>query len=297
MKEPIIVLGLPCSDEDAALSIKNGLHQAIDSVESARRMDSAAKALDRKAKIHIKLDTGMHRIGVDDTGGLNGLLKALETMDHVHVSGLFTHFCAADEDEDFTLKQLAQFRKARQIVLDAGYCPLCHAAASTAMLREDFQFDMVRAGIALYGTGVRELQGIVRPAQTLASQIVSLRRVSKGETVGYSRFFTAMRDSLIATVPCGYGDGYPRILSGKTDVLVAGRRAPIAGNVCMDMLMCDVTDVPQAAVGDPVVLMGRMGAEAITPDELAQKAGTIPYEIMLGFSARAEKRWITTQEV
>ena len=126
--------------------------------------------------------------------------------------------------------------------------------------------------------------------------MISLRRIAKGETVGYSRRFTAPRDSLIATVPCGYGDGYPRILSGRADVLIEGKRAPIEGNVCMDMLMADVSDIPDVKKGSPVVLLGKMGQEVITPDELAEKAGTIPYEIMLGFSGRVQRSWIKLQE-
>ena len=294
IREPIVVLGLPCSDEDATMSVKNGLHQAIDSISAAKALDDAAARIDQKANIHIKLDTGMHRIGVCSRDELTALLKQLRMLKHIRVSGLFTHFCAADEDELFTLEQLVLFREYRQIVLEAGFCPVCHAAASTAMLRSDACFDMVRAGIALYGTGVSALKGIVHPAQTLASQIISLRRVSADETVGYSRRFTAARESLIATIPCGYGDGYPRILSGRADVLIRGKRAPITGNICMDMLMCDVTDIPNVSVGDRAVLMGRMGDEAITPDELAKKAGTIPYEIMLGFSGRVYKSWINT---
>ena len=172
-----------------------------------------------------------------------------------------------------------------------GYDPVCHDAASTAMLKRGYGIDMVRAGIALYGTCVEELKGIVTPAQTLISHPVSLRRVLTGETVGYGRRFTARRDNLIATVPCGYGDGYPRILSGKAQALIHGRRVPIVGNVCMDMLMLDVTDVPNVTKDSETVLLGAQGDERITPDELALHAGTIPYEIMLGFSGRVSRSW------
>ena len=293
-EKPVVVLGLITDEEDARISVTRGLNQAVDTLEDARLLDDAAGRTGHTAKVHIKLDTGMHRIGVNGMESLSGLIEGLRTLKNIAVTGLFTHFCAADEDEAFTLEQLARLRHYRQAVLEAGFHPVCHAAASTAMLKQGFEFDMVRAGIALYGTGVKELKGIVQPAQTLLSQIVALRRIMKGETVGYSRRFTAQRDSLIATVPCGYGDGYPRILSGKADVLIGGKRAPVVGNVCMDMLMADVTDIPGVARRDGVVLMGRMGEEVITPDELAQKAGTIPYEIMLGFSARAQRRWTET---
>ena len=293
--KPIVVLGLMSEEADADVSVNNGLHQAIDSPEDALLLSEAASRASKTAYVHIKLDTGMRRIGVSNDMELRALLKTLKTLKNVFVSGLFTHFCAADEDEDFTLCQLDRFQKMRQIVLDAGFHPVCHAAASTAMLRGDASFDMVRAGIALYGTGVAALRGIVQPAQTLKSCIVSLRRIQKGETVGYSRTFTARRDSVIATIPCGYGDGYPRLLSNRAEVLIGGKRAPIVGNVCMDMLMADVTDIP-AAKHDPVVLLGRMGEEIITPDELARLANTIPYEIMLGFTGRVTRKSVNTQE-
>ena len=296
LTKPVVVLGLPCGEEDAALSVENGLHQAIESVSEAEMLDRAAAKRGMRAKVHIKLDTGMHRIGVSSEPQLDALLSALKTFKNVDVTGLFTHFCAADEDEAFTLEQKERFERMRAAVRKAGFIPVCHAAASTAMLKSGFAYDMVRAGIALYGTGVKELKGVVRPAQTLLSGVISLRRIAKGETVGYSRRFTAPRDSLIATVPCGYGDGYPRILSGRADVLIEGKRAPIEGNVCMDMLMADVSDIPDVKKGSPVVLLGKMGQEVITPDELAEKAGTIPYEIMLGFSGRVQRSWIKLQE-
>lgn len=157
------------------------------------------------------------------------------------------------------------------------------------MLGEEFQYDMVRAGIGLYGTLVAQLEGELQYAQTLSTRPVRIRKISKGDTVGYGRTFTALRDTMVMTIPIGYGDGYPRILSNKACALVEGRRAPIIGNVCMDMIMLDVTDIPGAGMQSEVVLMGGQGNERITPDELAALSGTIPYEIMLGFTRRVKR--------
>lgn len=286
---PIVVLGALCDSDDALRSVLYGLSQAVTDVSDVRALSAAAAALNKPASAHIKIDTGMSRIGITGGEALNEVLDAFEANPNVRLDGMFTHFCAAESDEEFTLLQKKRFEDARECVLSRGYHPVCHAAASTAMLKPGFGFDMIRAGIALYGTGVKELAGIVRPAQKLVSSCVALRSVKKGDTVGYGRRFTAQRDSVIMTVPCGYGDGYPRSLSGKADVLVHGRRAPITGNVCMDMLMADVTDIPGVSRGDEVVLLGTQGDERITPDELAEKSATIPYEIMLGFSTRVAR--------
>ena len=157
------------------------------------------------------------------------------------------------------------------------------------MLKEAYQYDCVRAGIALYGTLLEEAADKLTYAQTLVTRPVRIERIAQGDSIGYSRTYYAPREMRVMTVPIGYGDGYPRVLSNRASALVCGKRARIVGNVCMDMLMLDVTDIPQANMDCEVVLMGAQGQERITPDELAELAGTIPYEIMLGFSERVPK--------
>ena len=171
-------------------------------------------------------------------------------------------------------------------IREAGFSPVAHAAASTAMLNPRYQHDMVRAGIGLYGSCMPEMGDALRHAQTLTTRPIRIETVQPGDTVGYGRTFRAERKTVVMTLPIGYGDGYPRILSNRADVLVRGMRAPVIGRVCMDMLMADVTDIPGVALEDEVVLMGAQGGERITPDELAERAETIPYEIMLGFLPR-----------
>ena len=283
----IVVLGSPVTAEDAEISVRSGLSQAVEKPEDVLRMGSAANALRMPAKLHFKIDTGMSRIGIRDENALSEMLKMLSREALLRMEGIFTHFCAADSDEAFTAAQFERFQKACAAVEQAGWHPIRHAAASSALLNERYQLDMVRAGIVLYGGGPDELKGSLKYAQRLETQPMAFRVIEKGDTVGYGRRFTAQRTTRVMTVQCGYGDGYPRILSGRADVIVEGKRAPIIGNICMDMLMADVTEIPEANLQSKVVLLG----DGITPEELAEKAETIPYEIMLGFTGRVNRKW------
>lgn len=290
VKDEILVLGLTDAD-GAEESVALGLAQTVDDAIGLAMLERAAVRQGRQARAQLKIDTGMTRLGVRGTEELSALLKAWTRAPHVCMSGMFTHFCFADGDAAFTRTQLARFEAACAAVRAAGFAPVRHAAASTAMLEKAYQLDMVRMGIALYGTGVRALDGVVHPAQTLRTHPLRVCEIEAGETVGYSRAFRAERRMRVMTIPCGYGDGYPRILSGRADVLVNGRRAPVIGNVCMDMMMADVTEAGEISPESEVVLMGAQGGERITPDELARLAETIPYEIMLGFSQRVARRF------
>ena len=250
-----------------------------------------------RAKAHLKIDSGMSRIGVRGEEALEELLKHWRSAcPDVEMEGIFTHFCAADCDLDFTKRQNEAFAAALARVRAAGFNPIAHAAATSAMAMPECRYDMFRAGIGLYGSLAPGLEGKLRHAQTLSAYPVRVQRIAAGETVGYGRTFTARRDSVIMTVPIGYGDGYPRILSNRASALVCGRRAPIAGRVCMDMIMLDVTDIPEAGLDSEVVLMGQQGGERITPDELAELAETIPYEIMLGFSPRVRREYVRMED-
>lgn len=288
---PILILGGAC-EASLRQAVACGASQAVYDIRSLEVLQDEASRLGRPAKAHLKLDTGMSRIGVRDDGDLDALLERWRGCPSVEMEGLFTHFCVADTDPEFTGVQRRRFVSGLEKVRAAGFSPIAHAAATSAMLNPDLQFDMVRPGIGLYGTGVPAMEGRLEYGQTLVTRPIRIQRIAAGDTVGYGRTFTATRDSLIMTLPIGYGDGYPRILSNRASVLVRGRRAPQVGRVCMDMLMADVTDIPGVTLEDEVVLMGRQGGEVITPDELAAQAETIPYEIMLGFSARVRREII-----
>ncbi len=289
VKAPVLVLG-GSAPEALDAAVYHHLAQAVYAPEDVRLLQREAARLDTVAHAHLKIDTGMTRIGVRGEAALHEVLAAFKDCPRVKLEGVFTHFAAADDDPEYTRAQNARFVAAVKRIRAEGVKPIVHAAASEAALRDPTLWhDMVRPGIALYGASVRHLLPGLTPAQTLSTRPVRLAPVPAGETVGYGRTFKTGRDSLLMTLPIGYGDGYPRLLSNRAHVLVRGKRAPLVGRVCMDMIMADVTDIPGVTAEDEVVLLGAQGAERITPDELAIVTGTIPYEIMLGFSPRVTR--------
>ncbi len=248
--------------------------------------------------VHLKLDTGMSRLGVR-AEGLGAFLDALAAHPGVRLTGFMTHLASADSDPELTRVQLERFAAALPAVRAAagpGAPLVLHAANSAAtMLREDARLDAVRPGLAVYGGG--GWAGL-RPAMRFVTAIVSLRDLAPGDTVSYGATWRAPARRRIATLPVGYADGYPRRLSGThqspaegpTSVLVRGRRCPVVGTVCMDMLMIDVTDLgDEVALGDEAVLIGTQGSEAISAAELARRAGLIEYEITCGISKRVPR--------
>lgn len=286
VRAPILVMG-GVSPEEAVASVDHHLSQSLYDLAVLRAMQRRAEKLDTAAHAHLKIDTGMNRIGLQGDDQLERMMRALGDCPNVKLEGIYTHFAAAYEDPEFTREQNARFQKAVSRVRAEGHRPIAHAAASEAMLSDETLWhDMVRPGVALYGASVRHLCEGLLPAQRLVTRPVRIERIQPGDTVGYGREFTALRETAIMTLPIGYGDGYPRLLGGKAAVLVRGRRAPIVGRVCMDMIMADVTSVPGVSMGDEVVLLGEQGGARITPDELATLLGTISYEIMLGFTSR-----------
>lgn len=260
----------------------------------------AARAMGRPAVAHLKVDTGMARLGVR-MSDLERFASCLAAHPEVRVTGLMTHLaCAegvAEDDNDFTRAQLARFEEATRRLREAGLpCDglVRHAANSAALLRGEAVFDAVRPGIALFGVSpVASAASELRPAMRVRSAIVDMRTLDVGESVGYGALFRATRPTRIATIPMGYADGLSRHLSNLGHVLVRGRRAPIVGAVSMDMSMIDVTDVGGAALGDEVVVLGSqegpLGKAAITADEVAGQAGTIAWEILTSISRRVPR--------
>lgn len=287
VRRPILVLG-GADPDSCADAVRAGVSLAVYDPEALRRLQAAAEALDLTASAHLKIDTGMSRVGVRSPEALAALLEAWRDCPRVAMDGIFTHFCD-DEDEASTRGQNEAFERALAMARAAGYRPVAHAAATSTCLKPAYQHDMVRPGIGLYGCLMPALEGRLRLAQRLVTRPLRLETIHPGDSVGYGRAFTASRETRIMTLPIGYGDGYPRILGGRASVLVRGRRAPIVGRVCMDMLMADVTDIPGVTLADEVVLLGEQGDERVTPEELAELAGTIPYEIMLGFLPRVRR--------
>jgi alanine racemase len=259
-------------------------------VETARGLAATARAAGRVVSLHVKVDTGMRRLGVA-CGDVPALLQALGEIDGVTVEGLLTHFCNAESVEGReTTRQLALFTDLVRALDAAKLRPrFVHAANSAATITAPAaHFDLVRPGIALYGIHpdpALRARARLRPVMRFVSRIIAIRRIAAGDTVGYGATFTAKRPSVIATLPVGYADGYPRALSGKAHVAIRGGRAPLAGRVCMDQIMIDVTDVAGAAIGDEVELWGR----DLPVEEVAALARTIPYELVTRVAVRVPR--------
>lgn len=289
VRGPVLVLGGICP-EDAGEAVRANVDVAVYDARALEALERAAQAQGALARAHLKVDTGMARVGVRGARELTRLLQAWKSCPHVRMEGVFSHFAVADTDPRFTSEQDQRFIEAVQAVRAAGFSPLVHDSATSAIGCRDLQHDVVRPGIGLYGYLMPQIPGL-RMAQRLTARPVHFSQIEPGDTVSYGRIFCAQRPTRVMTVPIGYGDGYPRILGNRAQLLVCGRRAPIVGRVCMDMLMADVTDIPEANLDSEIVLLGAQGAECIDAQELADMCDTIPYEIMLGFSPRVRRAW------
>lgn len=285
-------------------AIRNGLSLTIFSEANALVASIVAGTLDTTAHIHFKVDTGMGRLGF--LPGAEGSPERKETADliesifqlpNLSIDGIFTHFAKADwADKTFFLEQKTLFEnfvsdlEARG--LDLGVRHMCNSAAGMEL--DDGFFDMVRVGITVYGLWpsdeVDQKKIDLRPGMSLVSHVSNVKEVGPGFPVGYGSTYVTSKDrTVIATVPVGYGDGYPRSLSNKGEVLIAGRRVPIIGRVCMDQFMVDATDLPGINQGDEVVLLGTQGEESITMEELSDLSGRFNYEFACDINKRVPR--------
>ncbi len=293
---PVHILGtiLP---EEAELVVRHDLQPTVCSMEVARALNAAAAAQDKWLPVHLKLDTGMGRIGVREDRELDHFLDDFKRLRSVGLYGVFTHFANSDgADKGFALEQYRRFTAMVARIRRAGFDPMLHAANSAAIADlPETHLDMVRAGIMLYGyypsSNVRRDIPIT-PVMSLTSKVVYLKTLPAGVTVSYDRTYTTWRPTRVATIPVGYGDGYKRLLSNRGAVLLHGRRAPILGRICMDQCMVDVTEIPDVAAGDEVVLLGRQGKDHIDAEEIAAWAETISYEIPLSFTKRIPRVYV-----
>lgn len=286
VKLPILILGSLYPFESVLAAAAHDLTPIVASLESARRVAEAALRLRRQINIHVKVDTGMGRIGLRPEAAVELLRELFLFRKQIPVQGIYTHMAKAEDDRSYTERQLSAFRKVLKSLDKEGLRPpLVHAANSAAALRHPgARFDLVRPGLAAYGL----YEGFA-PVLALKSKIVYLKTVPKGAAISYGATWRAKRVSRIATLPIGYGDGYPRALSNKASVLVGGERCPVVGRVTMDQVMIDVTAVPRARVGDDAVLIGRQDAAVISAAELAKQCGTIPYETATAISGRVPR--------
>lgn len=292
IRTPVLVMG-PVHPGQAGTVVAAGLTPVVFTGAVARSLSEQACAAGVTVAVHVKVDTGMGRIGVapDEAAAF---IAGTAQLPGMAVEGIMTHFADADlQDKAFASRQMDRFEDLIRSLQERGIeVPLRHAANSAAVLEYGRALlTMVRPGLMLYGYDPLERSGgfALRPVLSLVSRIAYLKTVPAGVPISYGRTFVTKRASLIATVPIGYADGYSRGLSNRGEALVRGRRVPVAGRVCMDMIMLDVTDVPAVAEGDEVVLIGRAGDERITAADIAAATGTIAYEVLCGISARVPR--------
>ena len=291
---PILVLGgIEPSEAVAVASYR--LTQTVFDEETVRALAAAGQKLWKRVPVHIKLETGMNRIGLGDEEEVKALVRLIDALPGVKLTGCFTHMAAADEeDKAATLEQIERFDALCRAIAEVHPEPIIRHAANTASIFRYPQLhaDMVRGGLALYGyPPVPEVKGL-KPAMRWLTHAVFVKTIAPGERVSYGGLFEAKRPTRVMTVPVGYADGYRRGLTGKGCVLVRGQRAPILGRVCMDQIMVDVTEIPSAKAGDEVVLLGRQGDDCISADEMAAWLDTISYEVLCAPGRRVPRVYL-----
>jgi alanine racemase len=288
----IVLAGVFPDQLDTFLEYK--LTPVVHDLVSLRALDRESSRRQVQLKVHLKVDTGMGRLGflAADADQWIGAIKQAKSL---HIQGVFSHFSHAESVQgDYTQKQLQIFKRVLGQLRSASVVPdLVHLANSAATITlPAAYFDMVRPGLMLYGVypspNMKE-QISLKPVLSWKSKILQLKNVPSGTSVSYGQTYVTQRESLIATLPIGYADGYPRLLSNRGEALVRGQRARIAGRVCMDLTMIDVTDIRNVRQGDEVVLLGRQGGAEISADEIAAWANTISYEILTSIGTRVPR--------
>ncbi len=294
---PILILGAT-PDDAYPLAVREDIRPAIFTWESACALSRAAAAQGKTARLHFAVDTGMSRIGLQVTEEAADLCARIAALPGLVCEGLFSHFATADEtDLTRARAQAARFADFDAMLKARGLeIPIRHLNNSAGVMNFSEHYDMVRSGIVTYGLYPSEEVNPgdlpLRPALSWYSRVTHVKTLPAGREISYGGTFVTTRDTRVATVAVGYADGYRRSLSGRFYVLIRGRKAPILGRVCMDQLMVDVTDIPDAAAGDTVTLAGRDGKERITIEDLAAAAGSFNYETVCGISRRVPRVYL-----
>jgi alanine racemase len=295
IETPILLLVQPDADALAA-AIEADVRLMISDVQTAERLGELARKANKVVPVHCKIYTGMGRQGFLAETAVKDILS-LTKISHVDIEGIATHFAVADSTRDaFTATQLRVFRQVlRQIDKEGIPYEMTHAANSGGVVNhEGATFDMVRVGIMTYGVWPSDTppaSQVLAPVLRWESKIVLIKDQERGANIGYGRTFTTNAPTRVGLVPVGYADGYPLSLSNRASVLVRGKRCPIRGRVSMDQFIIELNDVPNAACGDTVTLIGSDGGETITVSELAERGGTIPYEILTGIGKRVKREY------
>jgi len=296
--KPILVLGYTASHLYDKI-IQYDITQTIFQYETAYELNEAAKKTGKKVKIHIKLDTGMSRIGFAATEESIEEIVKISKLSNLCMEGVFTHFAKADEiDKEATRLQYQRFTEMLERLEQRGVTFTIRHVSNTAAIIDlpEYNLDMVRCGIGTYGmypsVDVQKNRVVLTPAMELKTHISYVKELPKGVGISYNGTYVTERPMRVATIPVGYGDGYPRLLSSKGRVLIHGKSAPILGRVCMDQFMVDVSEIPEAKQNDDVTLMGHDGYECIPTEEISAYAGTINYEIVCEVGKRIPRVYI-----
>ena len=285
----------PLLESEIPEAVAHRLEPTLPSLEFARRLSAESLAIGRATRVHVEIDTGMGRTGIDPGDALP-FLREVQGLEGLRLGSVYTHFPDADgDDEAFTLAQWQSFKALVMNLADHGIAPpLVHAANSAAALRfPETLGDLVRPGLAAYGLYPPNANGLgLHPVMTFQSRLVQIRSIAAGRSISYARTYTTKRPSAIGVVPVGYGHGYSWLCSNRGAMLVGGRRAPIVGRVTMDLTMIDLTDHPQARVGDEVVLFGAQDGAVLPVEEVAAWSGTLSYEILCTIGKRVTRIYL-----
>ncbi len=303
LKKPVLVLGTVFPEQYGILA-KQEIRATVYSMKQAKGLEDFAKEQGQSVRIHLKIDTGLSRLGFQVTEEAADELAQIVKMPHMIVEGIFTHFAKADaQDKTMAKDQFRQFLKMKEMLAQRGISiPVSHCANSAAMIdMPKTNMSLVRAGISLYGLWpsdeVRKEQLDLQPALSLKSRIVFLKELKPGRTVSYGATYETKKTQRIATIPVGYADGYARSLSNRGYVLIHGKAAPICGRICMDQFMADVTDIPEAAEGDTVTLIGRDGSREISMEEIGDLSGRFNYEFACDLGKRIPRVYVREGKV
>lgn len=300
---PILILGY-IKNSQYHIAVEEDITETIYNMESAKFLSDAAVKLKRKAKVHIKIDSGMGRIGFrPDEKSIEEIVN-IAKLPNLEVEGIFTHFAKADElDKTFTIEQYEKFQWTIKELGNKGLnIPIKHASNSAAIIDlPEYNLNMVRGGIMLYGLypsdEVIKEKVKLKPAMTLKAEISNIKVVPKGTGISYGQIFVTERESKIATIPIGYADGFTRLLTSKSEVAIKGQRAPVVGKICMDQSMIDVTDVENVHIGDEVILFGDGSFDSPHIDEVAKTLGTISYEVLCMVGRRVPRVYVKDKEI
>ena len=302
-KKPIIILGLSFPEQFEEI-VENDLRPAVCTYETAQALSDIAAEKNKVCRIHIKVDTGMSRIGFQVTPESADTVARISKLPNIMIEGIFTHFARADESSKApAYEQFKQFEKMIAMVEEKGVqIPLKHCSNSAGIVEiPECNMDMVRAGITLYGLWpseeVDKTKISLKPVMSLRSRVAYVKELLPGRQISYGGTFTVKKKMTVATVPVGYGDGYARGLSNKGWVLIKGQKAPICGRVCMDQCMVDVTDIPGVKIGDTVTLLGKDADEEITMEQLGELSGRFNYEFVCVLNKRIPREYIRHGEV